>query len=1282
MANKRDGLGVVKRTAPRIGANLNSTDVQRAIDTIYSDLNSIFDSVNRPNSTSAIEHFKGKTGDIRLYKGSGLDGSTGYFLQGKFDDGWATVHLTLDENNPANQDVTSPSAQSSGPEPFITKYGVTYSNLTVNSAVGDQGNQVARGNHIHADHWTDLYDSLTSTEQQAMLNTIHFPLHTANISNNLVSDDPSNTGTSLSAARADHTHKLDMDTDYTWKGTNTFGQSYGNDGVTTTFNGPQTGSGLALDIYGDVAIDGNLTVTYADTQSGAVDLQNSVTLNSNNETNGTFSSYTFKTEVLGPTKVRSGFSVKKDVINNNNQWHHDGADDGKPPFLVENTGSEGQMRLQYGETKYFDFKVDINGNISFEPTGNIELKPTTRYVLPESNYYTHLGDIDRAYGAIHAGELVVQNLVAQNVMSTIGGQIMVAPTNTFMSDYSDDAVENNAFIDLQHNDPNFRNAWLFAQKSTSTGSQIEAFRTLDVAPNQITLGNGDTAYRYTLGQRNGDGSGSNNWKAGDTIVVLYKIGTNNGSKGHIELTSTGSTLSSYGPRITLFAANSSDTTWDAAKPLVAIGALRGYASYNTDDDYGIIISDDATQAATDMKGMTLDKDNGLRLFNTDIEMYNSGSKKVELLSDGRFRLGANLTLDANGDWNTGDNVGLSWDGSSLVINGTINVTGGSLPSGTPFDNLENNIEDLSTQLDNLDTSGMDDYSAAQSIVSSVGGNIILDSDMEFEPSADSGYNDMRLWATHTNNYVSKTDEHSFNGDHSLKIVSRNHYITTEGNSFHTNAYQTDLTGQKTYFPVVPGMKVTAHAAIRMEWTNYGGDNNTIQNNLFRYGFQVFNADKSLYYWISVFRTNQSDNNLWQQYSGSVGIKNEYSYQGNSFTPAYIVPWVSADTWGSGANSTYEDDLQTAYFDDLQMYLDTSLAQPAAPVEDVASFYAGSDMFGLYDGSNWRTYFQQVGNDSKFILRDEGGTEQLSFDGDNLNLGYSNNSANITFNADSGNIELKGDLITSTTGSVMSSGGYNSSGNFFLGEIDGNKKFSVVGNSGTYIPGTTTQPKILFDASTGQLELDASLNRVYFAPLQSYSDSSVKIISKDNSNTRKILPIFHDQSLYWGTTSFYDNDDDPLMGSGNNNPGDVTPKTVYNVGYYSRVSIDATHRIANFTKDNDDIDNWKPRLIIRRWTGSDWSSWQGPYGVWNVDHGAAVTSSNSAGWGHGGHSHNTVLGGVQDINWVSVINIHGLVSQTGSYASSIQILPIDVLSEGRENIIAATYKIRVDNTRAQ
>jgi hypothetical protein len=65
---------------------------------------------------------------------------------------------------------------------------------------------------------------------------------------------------------------------------------------------------------------------------------------------------------------------------------------------------------------------------------DLMLSPTGGNVMPERGYFTNLGSLQKKYLTLHAAELWVETLVAQNTMATIGGRIIVAPTTTLTTD--------------------------------------------------------------------------------------------------------------------------------------------------------------------------------------------------------------------------------------------------------------------------------------------------------------------------------------------------------------------------------------------------------------------------------------------------------------------------------------------------------------------------------------------------------------------------------------------------------------------------------------------------------------------------------------------------------------------------------------------------------------------------------------------------------------------------------------------------------------------------------
>ena len=76
------------------------------------------------------------------------------------------------------------------------------------------------------------------------------------------------------------------------------------------------------------------------------------------------------------------------------------------------------------------------GNLTILPAGDIVLDPTGLDVLPGAGYEVNLGALTNKYLTLHAAELWVETLVAQETMATIGGRILVGPTTMLTSDLS------------------------------------------------------------------------------------------------------------------------------------------------------------------------------------------------------------------------------------------------------------------------------------------------------------------------------------------------------------------------------------------------------------------------------------------------------------------------------------------------------------------------------------------------------------------------------------------------------------------------------------------------------------------------------------------------------------------------------------------------------------------------------------------------------------------------------------------------------------------------------
>jgi len=127
------------------------------------------------------------------------------------------------------------------------------------------------------------------------------------------------------------------------------------------------------------------------------------------------------------------------------------------PLHIQGT-SNPQFRLAYDGSNYANFYTEVDGDLLIDPTGklavgaNLEFRqvstiststgnlaispagdliidPTGDDVYPQTNYDINLGLITSKFKTLHAGELWVETLVAQETIATIGGRVLVGETN-------------------------------------------------------------------------------------------------------------------------------------------------------------------------------------------------------------------------------------------------------------------------------------------------------------------------------------------------------------------------------------------------------------------------------------------------------------------------------------------------------------------------------------------------------------------------------------------------------------------------------------------------------------------------------------------------------------------------------------------------------------------------------------------------------------------------------------------------------------------------------------
>tara|TARA_R110000787_G_scaffold8834_5_gene30315 strand:- start:626 stop:1135 length:510 start_codon:yes stop_codon:yes gene_type:complete len=78
-------MAISKKRSPKV----DTDNMERVIQQIYTDLNEVIDSINQGETSIAKDEFKGKSGDLRLDKRA--DGN--YQIRGRTDDGWVYASM-------------------------------------------------------------------------------------------------------------------------------------------------------------------------------------------------------------------------------------------------------------------------------------------------------------------------------------------------------------------------------------------------------------------------------------------------------------------------------------------------------------------------------------------------------------------------------------------------------------------------------------------------------------------------------------------------------------------------------------------------------------------------------------------------------------------------------------------------------------------------------------------------------------------------------------------------------------------------------------------------------------------------------------------------------------------------------------------------------------------------------------------------------------------------------------------------------------------------------------
>jgi hypothetical protein len=229
--------------------------------------------------------------------------------------------------------------------------------------------------------------------------------------------------------------------------------------------------------------------------------------------------------------------------------------------------------------------------------GNLALAPAGGAVVPLTNLGVSFGTPFSKFLALHLGELWAETLVASDVLATVGGRIMVAPTTMLTADLSTSATTITVKANTLQN-----GEVIYLQAAPGGVPQMEWMTVTSAASGSAG------AFSYTV-TRNIDGSGANQWYGGDAVVDTGTVG-----KGFIDLYALGGVYTGAGPSIV--GSVRTGAAYNAFAPRWAIGNLRDVGYGHAGADYFGFAAGNPAGAylyADDTTGIRMGGPGGLRV---------------------------------------------------------------------------------------------------------------------------------------------------------------------------------------------------------------------------------------------------------------------------------------------------------------------------------------------------------------------------------------------------------------------------------------------------------------------------------------------------------------------------------------------------------------------------------------------------------------------------------------------------------------------------------------------
>jgi hypothetical protein len=265
------------------------------------------------------------------------------------------------------------------------------------------------------------------------------------------------------------------------------------------------------------------------------------------------------------------------------------------------------------------------------------------HVIPVSTETLDLGTDLLKWRTGYLGEMLVSNLVAKNVLSTIGGNLITAPTTLLVADLAAAGTT----IHVKHAGVLRNGDRIFMQKANGQKEWISVDSAASGSEPDVS---------YTI-SRGLDSSGTGHaWTSGD--AVMNSGTTGDGYIDQYSQTAILSSLATVGPTYVGFKRLSS--TWNAVAQAWAIGNLYGLYGYGSNNVYGFA----AGVYASGSSYVTVDPTNGIRMT------ANIGGTEYE-----RFHLAA----DGSGHLATN---GISWTTAGVATVGGFTIGATALTAGS------------------------------------------------------------------------------------------------------------------------------------------------------------------------------------------------------------------------------------------------------------------------------------------------------------------------------------------------------------------------------------------------------------------------------------------------------------------------------------------------------------------------------------------------------------------------------------------------------------------------